>query len=507
MRRVSFIWLPFWSIERARLCGAAPEAGRPFALIETAKGALRLAALDPAASAAGLCVGQTLADARALLPELCVADHDAEADRRALTRLARWCGRWSPYPAPAKGRSGKDGIFLDVSGVAHLFGGEEALAQDIRARLAALGYSARVGLGDGAAAAWALARFGPREVCVAPQGHGLAPLQNSPIAALRLDAKTEQGLRALGLKRVGQLARQSRASLARRFGPALLSRLDEAAGLAAEPIDPLPEAPRRHVRRVFAEPLSTLDQIAVAAGDLARRLGRDLDTQGVGARRLSLLLYRVDGQTAAVGVGAARPTADGARLARLIARRLEAVGERLDPGFGVDAMALVALAAERSRPRVQSLDAQAAAEGEAEASLADLCDRLAATFGAQAIRRVAPRESHLPERAQVRADAPAPFAPDPRRPLFLFARPEPVEAIAEAPDGAPLRFRWRRVAHRVAKAEGPERLGAEWWRADGPTRDYYRVETAEGRRFWLFRAGLLGRETAAARWFVHGSFA
>jgi protein ImuB len=86
------------------------------------------------------------------------------------------------------------------------------------------------------------------------------------------------------------------------------------------------------------------------------------------------------------------------------------------------------------------------------------------------------------------------------RPLRLLSRPEPIEAIALLPDHPPAQFRWRRLRHRVARAEGPERLAAEWWRATEvlPPRDYFRVEDEDGRRFWLYRAG--------SQWFLQGLF-
>ncbi len=128
-------------------------------------------------------------------------------------------------------------------------------------------------------------------------------------------------------------------------------------------------------------------------------------------------------------------------------------------------------------------------------------------------------EAHLPEQAEAAAPAVLGEARSrgegletgasgaPARPLRLFVRPEPIEALAEVPDGPPLRFRWRRVLHDVAATEGPERIAAPWWRrANAPTRDYFRAEDSRGRRFWLYREGLFGCETAQAKWFVHGVF-
>ncbi len=96
----------------------------------------------------------------------------------------------------------------------------------------------------------------------------------------------------------------------------------------------------------------------------------------------------------------------------------------------------------------------------------------------------------------------------PHRPIRLLLRPEPIEAIASVPDGPPVRFRWRRVLHEIAAIEGPERIAPEWWKNHAAlTRDYFRAEDSEGRRFWLFREGLYETETALPRWFMHGLFA
>jgi protein ImuB len=144
-----------------------------------------------------------------------------------------------------------------------------------------------------------------------------------------------------------------------------------------------------------------------------------------------------------------------------------------------------------------------------------LIDALRQRLGPNSVHRFEPVASHLPERAEVLPplDGEAPAWPEPEqkpRPLLLLPHAEPAEDVtALVPDGPPRRFSWRGVTYDVTGAQGPERIGAEWWRhrEPKPTRDYYLVEDASGHRFWLFREGLYGRETAQAQWFVHGLFA
>lgn len=478
-----------------------------------------MAALDARAEALGLQVGQALADARALTPELFCVDYDPAAEAASLARFARWCGRWSPDAAPARRSPQAQGVLLDVAGVAHLFGGEAGLLADLRTRIGTLGLTAAVAMADTPGAAWALALHAPQAAkawLIAPPGAGLAPLQNLPVAGLRLEAGLAETLRAVGLRTIGEVARQNRASLARRFGPALIERLDQAAGRAGEPIRPLAPPVRLLAARRFPEPLLTLEAIERVAASLSARLAPKLAELDSGARRLALRLYRVDGEVLQIAIGAGRPEQEPARLARLFKERLAAMAERLDLGFGVDAAELEAIAWERLERQAQALDPAAAAAADAEARAIVLSDRLAARLGEGAVRRLSPQASHLPERAQrvaPRTATPGVFDAElgARRPLVVFEPPEPIEAVAEVPDAPPRLFRWRRVAHQVARAEGPERIGAEWWAvasAEGSnrTRDYYRVETREGRRFWLYREGLYGEGEDAPRWFLHGSF-
>lgn len=472
-----------------------------------AAGGWRLMGVDARARAVGLSPGQSLADARILAPDLQAAPYQPEADARLLARAARWCARFSPAVALDPPSGGAGGLYLESDGVAHLFGGEAGHLDAIVCGLARCGLSARAAMADTPRAAAALARYGP-DRAIAPPGAGLAPLLDLPVAALAPAAA--EALRALGLKRIGDVARQPRASLARRFGPALIAALDAASGARADPADPLAPAQRFVALARLAEPILLLEQMDTVIDRLAADLAGQLDKAASGAKRLALRLYRTDGAVLGLACGAGRPAAGAAQIARLVRERLAARAERLDPGFGIEAMRLEAAAVERLTAAAQDLDPAAAARIAAQTAEASLLDRLAARLGADAVRRLAPRDSHIPERA-VRlapgASAPAAFPVGAMRPLFLLQPPEAIAVIAQAPDGAPRRFRWRRVFHRVAAAAGPERIAPEWWRASAPTRDYYRVETTEGRRFWVFRNGLMGAEHDNPDWFLHGGFA
>jgi len=516
-----------------------PRAEAPFALVLERRAALGLYAVDLAAEQAGLRPGMALADARAMTPSLHVAPATPGEDAAALARLADWCGRYSPWTAagqPDTDPHGQDpavagddpfqslegagggGLWLDATGCAHLFGGEDAMLEDLVARVRGRGFSARAAMADTPGAAWAMARFAPGGapwVAVPPGGaaDALAPL---PVAALRLGAATAAGLHGLGIRRVADLADLPRAPLAARFGETVAARLDAALGRRTETISPERPRPPLAARLAFPEPLGRAEDIAAALDALLAELCRALEDAGKGVRRLTLVLYRPDGSLARCAVGTARPNRDPVHLARLFAER---IGD-IDPGFGIEEMMLAAAVAEPLAADQLGLERDAPGGGADPAALEALIDRLANRLGAAAVRRTVFRESHLPERAagfRPAGDGPGPGAvpapPGGPRPVCLLRPPEPIEALCGAPDGPPAQFRWRRVLHRVARIEGPERIAPEWWRAApggddeescaAGTRDYYRAEDTDGRRFWLYREAAA---PAPPGWYLHGLF-
>lgn len=471
-------------------------------------GARRIAAADRRAAALGLHPGLALADARAREPGLVVAEYEPAQDEALLARMAEDCDRWTPLVA----HDPPHGLILDVTGCAHLFGGEAALRERITARFARGRFEVLSALAGTPEAARALARFGQGGI-IAPgaEEEAARPL---PVAALEAAPETLLALSRAGLKRVGDLADRPSRPLAARFGQDLTVRLARLLGWEDRRITPIRPAPGYLVEQPFAEPIGDREDIERSLRRLTDRMALLLEARGEGGRIFEASFFRTDGAVRRVRVATGRPSRDPQAIRRLMAEKLDALADPLDPGFGFD---LIRLAAPRAEPLANlqpDLDGAAVEEDE----VADLIDRLVARFGQDRVSRLAPVDTHLPERAACAISALAggaagdwpeqdPGEP-PLRPLRLFDPPQPVEAIAELPDGPPARFRWRRVVHDVARAEGPERIAPEWWRdKDAPVRDYYRVEDARGRRFWLFRAGLYERGAHAPRWYLHGLFA
>ena len=489
----------------------SPQGGEgfpPFALLETIRAVRRLSAVSREAMHLGLRVGQKATDALALVPELITADAEPEADAVALTALADWCVRFSPAVAA----DAPDGLFLDVTGVDHLWRGEAEMLADLRARLAANGLSFRCALADTPGAAWALAHYGEDGAIAPPGGQGplLAPL---PPAALRLETETWAQVERLGIRQIGQLTPIPRGPFARRFGRAAMTRLDQALGREREALTFRRPPNPWFARLAFFEPISTPEDMARVTADVAARLCARLEREGQGARRFEVAFHRVDGRALPLEVGLSLPGRDPGRIAKLFAPKLETV----DPGFGIEVVTMIADAVEPISGRQARLDR--AREATVEEGLSPLIDRLTNRLGEDRVWRARPVESHVPELAAARArplgkpsEARA-WDRETPRPTRLFRRPEPLEGVmALTPDDPPSQFRWRGQTHRVHRAEGPERIGEEWWKGAiedtrvGHVRDYYRVEDAQGGRFWLFRAGLYGDPTNPPRWWLHGLF-
>jgi protein ImuB len=515
MPRIVSVWLPRWPILRflaAQAHAAEPvDPDQPFVLAVEAAGGPRIAAANAAAEDCGLMAGDLLADARAKAGTLQVRAVDPAADDAALRRLALWATRYTPAVSSWGKENGADGFFLDVTGAAHLFGGEEMLLADLSHRLHRFGLPARLAIAETAGTAWAASRFHSSPAIIIPAGREAEALAPLPIAALRLVPDTRATLRRLGFKRIGALLDQPRAPFAARFESELLTRLDQALGRAAEPLHLVVPPPVYHSLRYLVDPIVTRDAIVAVAKRLMKDVVHALVRDGAGARSLRLLLYRVDGEVTMVDLGFTRPTRDAAHVAHLVDLKLERCAETVDVEFGFETLGLAVTAAERLAPEQTEL-ASVSDAGNPERCAA-LIDSLRQRLGARSVRQLKPVASHLPERAEAPSAAicaapawPAPIEAQPR-PLFLLPEAEPADVMALVPEGPPQRFRWRGAMHDVARAQGPERIAGEWWHTREPTRDYYLVEDKVGRRFWLYREGLYGRETAAPRWFVHGLFA
>ena len=539
---------------------------RPLALVAPGPGGPRIVTLNRAARQGGLRAGDLVSNARSKVLDLTTREADPAADAEALRRLALWGQRYSPVVAPWDEASGADGLFIDIAGAAHLSGGEAALIADLDRRLRAFGLFPRLAIADTAGMAWAMAHHGNAERAIVPSGQEARALGPLPLAALRLPEDTLSLLGRLGFRRIGELIDAPRAPLAARF-EAFLLRLDQALGRVPEPLTPIAPPPAYCVQATFVEPIVSQEHILEAAERLLQDLVRDLEHDAAGARSIRLLLFCLDGSVQSVEIGLASPSRDARHIARLIALRLDRVADSLDAELGFEAAAvhvpLVEPLADR-QTRLSMAEAvmlEACLRHDPPEALDQLIDRLAQRLGHRAVRQLHPHQSHLPERA-VRARPPSPRAtptsprapsargegrgegrghtptleslaaphpsplpasgeresgwrtqrwttasPTAARPLLLLPRPESAEVVALIPEGPPRQFRWRGVLHQVAEAEGPERIAPEWWRRTGETeRDYYVVEDREGRRFWLYRAGLYCRGEADPQWFVHGVF-
>ena len=462
-----------------------------------------LAAVSPAARAVGLEPGTPLTKARILVPGLDVRAADHRGDAAWLTRLGLFAARrWTPRSALA----GADGLWLDLTGVTHLFGGERRMCERILRFCGRLGFNARIAVAGSTGAAHALARFGAEPLILCPSGCEADAIAGMALAALRLEEHALSAARRLGIERIGELIAMPRAPLQRRFGRALLTRLDQALGRAPEPFDPLVPEELPSVLLRFLEPIATAEAIEEAVGEAMRRLCPLLDQAGLGVRRLVLACDRVDGDIQQIAIGTVRATRDGPHLRKLLCAKIE----KIEPGFGIEAMRLTALRTEPLAP--QPLDGALADTAAPDPAV--LVDQLAARLGASRVFRLGAVESDIPERSVRRAgalDEVSGWLPWPRPARLLFP-PDPIEyVVAEHPDGGPARFNWRGKAYRVAASDGPERVYGEWWhRADAAAavRDYFQVEDSEGRRFWIFRKGdpaIPG--TGDLSWHLHGVFA
>lgn len=476
---------------------------------------MRIALADADALDLGLVPGMTLADARAREPDLRVHDADPHADQDWMERLCDGCARYTPIAA----LDGPHGLMLDITGCAHLWDGEAALARAAADRFERHGMRVRHAIAGTAEAAHALARFA---IGSAPDED--AAIRRLPVEALGLEEESGVALRRAGLRTVGDLAARPAAALAARFGEAAVDALHAVLGLAHRPLAPRRPRPALRIERRFAEPMASTAHALAILTEMAQEAGERLSERGQGGRRFEALFFRTDGLAFPLRVETSLPVRDAPAIMRLMQEKIDSLSDPLDPGFGFDMIRLSVPRADTFAPTQLALEG---GKARAKDDIAELVDRLSIRAGRARIQRLVPQDSHIPEQAQLALPAmdhrtPAPWPQvgesddPPLRPLHLFDPPQPIEAVAQVPDGPPHRFRWRRMLHEVTRYEGPERIASEWWQAKdgalagdsvGRTRDYYRVEDARGRRYWIFRHGLYGTEAAHPDWYLHGLFA
>ncbi len=491
---------------------------------------MRIVAACPCARSHGVVAGLPLADARALLPGLISHDADPAGDVAMLHQLARWCVRYTPWTTPEDTTTDRitapfcagAGVWLDITGCGHLMGGEENLLHDLLSRLSGAGYTARAAVAHTPGAAWALARYAANDMPLV--AHTQQSCDTLPVAGLRLPAAMLDDLHRLGLRTIAQVMAVPRVSLVTRFGTQLTKRLDQLNGLLSDPLSPLLPTPPCRARLAFAESIGTRDDMDAGLKHLLNDLCAVMEQASEGARRLSLLFCRVDGTVAEAGIGTSRASRDPVHLARLFREKLDDI----DPGFGIEAMILHA--SEIASLSARQIETVVNANTDTDRSgLTPLVDRLANRLGPVNVARLEARASHIPEQAshhipvmtqreksETLSQPPAldgEHRPRTERPVHLLPQPEPIDVMAPLPDHPPVLFRWRQTHHRIARADGPERIGPEWWRqimrhdprAREP-RDYYALEDENGGRFWVFREGPY-RPNHTPRWYMHGLFA
>lgn len=476
--------------------------------MEKVKGASRIVAVSRKARQAGLTPGLTLADARARIPRLWVEEMDRQADLALLDAVAEDCDRVTPIVVA----DAPDGLLLDVTGCGHLFGGEAKLRAGLSQRFRKAGLGVRTVIAGAPDTARALARHG--RIAIVPAGGEAEAVRGLPILALGLEAKDQLAISRAGLKTIGALIDRPTALFTARFGEEMTVRLARLQARAPSPLTPRRTAPMLWAERRFPEPIGRSEDIEATLASLVEEVCGLLHERREGMRQVEASFHRADGAVRRIAVETGRGLRDPAVAMRLFRERVEALADPIDPGFGFDLVRLCVLDAEPLAMLQPELDGHAIEADE----IANLADRLSARFGQDRVLRFAAVDTHDPDRAArsvpVLSKTPAavgwetPEAGEPPlRPPLVFNPPQPVTiTFAEVPDGPPRAFRWRRLEHRIVSHEGPERIAPEWWRqAPSTSRDYYRVEDAEGRRFWLFRSGDYGGDEAP-RWFLHGAF-
>ena len=483
------------------------------------KNAVVIIAVDDTAARAGLEPGIPLANARAMCPDLNVIDEDKAADAQALNTIADWCDRFTPLVA----LDPPHGLFLDITGCAHLFGGERTMMNLMCRQLRDQGFVVNAAIARTPICARTLTRG--VSSAIVPDGGEAAAVRSLPLFALGAADEITRGLRRAGLKTIGDVAAREPYEITARFGAGFTGLLQQALGQGDHPISPRKPVPDYVAEKRFPEPVASDVTITATLDWLAKMLIDVMERDGRGARQLEARFFRTDGMAFVIPVEAGRPITQTRTVVRLFHEKLDALADPLDPGFGFDLIRLSASHVETVLQEQRDLDAHAHDDDE----LAGLVDRIAARIGSQRVIVHLPQQTHIPERAALSVSAQhhldGAFAAawatriegePPLRPLRLLDIPESIDVgLVMAPDGAPTRFVWRRASHNVVRSEGPERVAMEWWKHEGQalTRDYFRVEDAAGLRFWLYRDGLYGEPISKdgmslpPKWFMHGVFA
>jgi protein ImuB len=470
----------------------------PFVLAAPVKNKIIITASSTAAEQEGAFTGMAVADARAAVPGLLAIDDVPGQAAKLLRLIGLGCIRYTPIVS----LNLPDGLMLDISGCAHLWGGEREYLKEIVLKLRAAGFDARAAIADTMGAAWAVARYATRRPIIG-SGEQATAIAGLPPAALRLEPEVLEKLQKLGFRTIGPLLEIAPQSLRRRFGKDLLLRIGQASGLVEEYLEALvPPVPYTE-RLPSLEPIRTVPGIEIAMEKLLEMLCLRLQAEGLGVRKAILKCHRIDGRKVQVGITTAKGSHSISHLLRLFKLQID----KIEPALGIELFVLEA-------PRTEEMDVVqeqlwAEAKGLGDTALAELLDRIAGKVGAAAIQRFLPAEHHWPERSVKLANSlteqPQTAWPELLRPIRLLQSPESIEVMALVPDHPPKLFVHKGKRHTLIKADGPERIGREWWQDSGEHRDYYVVEDSEGCRYWVFRSGHY--DGGDAQWYLHGYFA
>jgi len=494
-KRYLYIWFRYLAPDR--LVKINPELrDEPFLFYSPERGRMVVRAVSPALEKEGISLGMVVADVRAIFPDVKVFEADRESEEKVLDDIAEWCFRFTPTVAVDP----PDGLILDISGCAHLWGGELSYIKTIIHRLYKGGYNVRAAIADTIGAAWAVARFGNRLIVETKnQANALALL---PPAALRLEEVTLQRLNKLGFQQIGQLLSIPRTNLRRRLGEALIYRLGQALGTEQEILKPIQPTPVYLERLPCLEPIRTAKGIEIALERLLEMLCTRLFREGIGMRTGVFKGYRVDGETVQISIGTNRASRNAAHLFKLFELKIV----ELEPALGIELFTLEATLVEDVSEAQEALWSIGSRN---QTAIAELLDNIAGKVGEQAVRRYLPQEHYWPECSVKEANTldeqpETQWRTDRPRPFHILSRPEPVEVMVALPDYPPKHFRYKGEIIKIVRADGPERIEQEWWLQSGPPRDYYQVEDERGARYWLFRLGLYGDQQP--KWFIHGFF-
>ncbi len=496
LRRYLYIWFQYLATDR--LAKITPELrDKPFLLYAPQHGRMVVRASSQNLIKDGISPGMVVADVRAILPSVEVFPDNPVAEEKLLKDLAEWCLRYSPVVAT----DSPDGLILDISGCPHLWGGELPYLQSITSRFRKGGYDVRAAIADTIGTAWAAARYGKNEMIIelGKQADALFPL---PPDALRLDSSTLQRLEKLGFRQIGQFIGIPRLNLCRRFGEAMLIRLEQALGTMPESLKPVQPAPVYLERLPCLEPIRTATGIEIALKRLLEPLCERFFSEGKGMRTGIFKGYRIDGETVQISIGTNRASRNAEHLFKLFELKIP----ELEPALGIELFTLEATLVEDANETQEALWSTAYRD---QAAISELVDNIAGKVGMHAIHHYLPQEHHWPESSvkevsSLEEQPETEWRTDRPRPIHLLPDPEPIEVMVVLPDYPPMHFRYKSEVIRIVRADGPERIEQEWWLQGGPPRDYYRVEDESGARYWLFRLGLYGNRKP--QWFLHGFF-